>query len=228
MMCTESSVTWCNHIQLLCRKYSLPSPLQLLQHPPCKQEDWKCLVKTRVTAWYERDLRHKAGCNSKMTYLNVLLSGLSGKPHPALRGIHTTQDCKKLRVHIKFLSGDFLTYHRRYRDNPSLDPSCRLCPASQETIEHILAVCPALADTRQRLYPELMNTVLHVQPSCGILATSTPAILTQFVLDCTSTNLTQAFCVPSHNPLVQNIFTISRDWCYAMSNTRSRLLKDTC
>ena len=68
MMCTESSVTWCNHIQLLCRKYSLPSPLQLLQHPPCKQEDWKCLVKTRVTAWYERDLRHKAGCNSKMTW----------------------------------------------------------------------------------------------------------------------------------------------------------------
>ena len=226
MMCSEASVTWCNHVQLLYKKYSLPSPLQLLQQPPCKQGDWKCLVKTRVTAWFERDLRLRASCNSKMSYLNVLLSGLSGKPHPALCGINTTQDCKKLRVHLKFLSGDFLTLYRRHKDNPSLDPSCRLCPARQETIEHILAVCPALADTRQRLYPELMNTVLQVQQSCNILVSSPPDILTQFVLDCTSINLTEEFRVPSHNPLVQNIFTISRDWCYALSNARSKLLQD--
>ena len=226
MMCPESSLTWCNHIKLLCKKYSLPSPLQLMQHPACKQGDWKCLVKTRVTAWYERELRLKASCNSKMAYLNVQLSGLSGKPHPALCGINTTQDCKELRIHLKFLSGDFLTWHRRHKDNPSLDPSCRLCPARQETIEHILAVCPALADTRQRLHPELMNTVLQVQQSCAILNSSPPAIITQFVLDCTSTNLPEEFCVPSHNPLVQNIFTISRDWCYALSNARSRLLQD--
>ena len=52
-----------------------------------------------------------------------------------------------------------------YMHHQRLDPSCRLCPAN-----HVLAVCPALTDTRKRLYPKLMNTVLHVQPSCDILA----------------------------------------------------------
>ena len=125
----ESPLTWCNHIQLLCEKYSLPSPLQLLQYPACKQRDWKCLVKTRITAWYERELRLRASCSSKMSYLNVQLSGLSGKPHPALCGINTTHDCKKLRA--------FLTWYRCHKDNPSLDPSCSLCPAKQETVEHL-------------------------------------------------------------------------------------------
>ena len=211
---------------MLCKKYSLPCPLLLMQSPVCKHTDWKCLVKTRVTAWYERHLRQEASTNSKMTYLNVNLSGLSGLPHPALRGIRTTQDCKKLRIHIKFLSGDFLTWSRRHKDNPMLDPSCRLCSATEETIEHILTVCPALVETRQRLYPDLMNIVFKVQPTCQIIQSSSPSdILTQFILDCTSVNLTEEFRVPSHNPLIQDIFTISRDWCYAVSNARSRLLK---
>ena len=39
-----------------------------------------------------------------MKYLNVQLSGLTGAPHPALRNISTTQDVKKLRHHLKFLT----------------------------------------------------------------------------------------------------------------------------
>ena len=106
-----------------------------------------------------------------------------------------------------------------------LDPSCKLCSASEETIVHILAVCPALAVVRQRLYPDLMNVVAKVQPTCEILAMSPPETLTQFILDCTSINLPESFRIPAHNPLLQEIFTISRDWCYGLSNARSRHLK---
>ena len=42
-MCKSNSTTWSNHLQLLCLKYSLPSPLTLLQtSPPWSKESWTC------------------------------------------------------------------------------------------------------------------------------------------------------------------------------------------
>ena len=161
-----------------------------------------------------------------MTYLNVQVSGLSGIPHPALLGIRTTQDAKKLRLHLKFLLGDLLTGQRRSMDLPGTDPSCQLCLAPIETTEHILITCRATAEVRRRLLPELLNVVARVQPSCQILQNyATAKILAQFILDCTSLNLDNTIRVPSHNPGIIEIFRISRDWCYALSNARARLLK---
>ena len=138
--------------------------------------------------------------------------------------IQTTQDSKRLRLHLKFLCGDFLTGWRKSRNLPGTDPTCSLCTSAVETIEHIIAVCPALSEVRQRIYPELVNTVASVQPTCEIMISSTPAILTQFLLDCTSINLPEEFRIPAHNPKCQLIFKISRDWCFSISNSRSRQL----
>ena len=226
MMSSESSLTWSNHVNLLCRKYSLPCPLLMLQGGQAwPKEEWKCLVKTRITSWYEKELRLQAIPNSKMNFLNVQLTGLSGQPHPALHNIRTTQDSKKLRLHLKFLCGDLLTGWRKSRNLPGTDPTCSLCTSAVETIEHIIAVCPALSEVRQRIYPELVNTVASVQPTCRILISSTPAILTQFLLDCTSINLPEEFRIPARNPKCQLICKISRDWCFSISNSRSRQLK---
>ena len=223
-MCELSSLTWSNHIQLLCLKYNLPSPLGLLENStPWSKDKWKCLVKTTITVYHERKLREMSSLNSKMKYLNVQLCGLSGCPHPALMNITTTQDVKKLRHHIKLLTGDLLTADRRAIDQPGLDPSCPLCSAPRETIEHVLVACKGTAEPRQRIYPELVNTVAQVQPTCEILHTHNDMILTQFILDCTSPNLPDHYRVPSHNPRVSEIFKISRDWSYAICIMRARL-----
>ena len=72
-MCNSNSLTWSNHIQLLCMKYGLPSPLSLLESSlPQSKESWNCLVRTRVTIWHETDLRKKSLTNSKMKYLPTL------------------------------------------------------------------------------------------------------------------------------------------------------------
>ena len=223
-MCELSSLTWSNHIQLLCLKYNLPSPLGLLENStPWSKDKWKCLVKTTITVYHERKLREMSSLNSKMKYLNVQLCGLSGCPHPALMNITTTQDVKKLRHHIKLLTGDLLTADRRAIDQPGLNPSCPLCSAPRETIEHVLVACKGTAEPRQRIYPELVNTVAQVQPTCKILHTHNDTILTQFILDCTSPNLPDHYRVPSHNPRVSEIFKISRDWSYAICIMRARL-----
>ena len=165
-MCDNSSTTWSNHIQLLCQKYSLPSPLHLLENEaPWSKETWKCHVKTNVTVFHEQKLRAASATNSRMNYLNVQLHGLSGHPHPALAGILTTRDTKKLRHHIKFLAGDYLTAERQAKDQPHLSPACKLCLALVESPEHVIISCQALADIRHRLFPELMNVVASVYPA---------------------------------------------------------------
>ena len=226
-MCSQRSTTWSNHIKLLCMQYSLPSPLLLLSGPPWSKEAWKDLVRTRVTVYHEKKLRNMAEANSKMTYLNVRMLGLSGRPHPVLQGINSTQDANKLRLHLKFLTCDYLTNERLSLEHPGKNPACQLCEeAPTDTIEHVVMACKATAEVRERLLPELLNVVAKVQPDCQILDILPPTpVMTQFVLDCTSFNLPDHVRIPYHNPQTSEIYRVSRNWCYGINNERSRLLQ---
>ena len=228
-MCSRNSTTWSNHVQLLCLKYGLPPPLSLLKEnlPAISKDNWSILVKTRVTIWHEREIRKLAENNSKMKYLNVQLSGLNGNPHPALNNILNTRDVKKLRTHLKFLTCDVLCNELLACNQPSRSPACDLCGCPIDSIEHILVSCRALSEVRDRLYPELVNTVVQVQPNNDIIHTAhhSPNVLAQFILDCTSTNLPESYRIPAHNPEISAVFRISRDWCFAIHSERSRQLK---
>ena len=137
-MCSNNSTTWANHLQILCAQYGLPSPLSLLlQEKPWSKESWNSFVKTKVTYWHEKQQRLAFLQNSKMSYLNVQLHGLSGRPHPVLQHIYNTQDIKKLRLHVKFLTNDYLTNNRLAIDRPGSSPACSLC-GSMDSIEHVL------------------------------------------------------------------------------------------
>ena len=124
-----------------------------------------------------------------------------------------------------FLTCDLITNEMLSQDQPRNSPACLLCDCPLDSIEHILAICRATADTRNRLLPELLNTVAKVQPLCAILdCYNDPAITTQFILDCSSPNLPESFRIPSHNPDITDIFRVSRDWTYSISSERTRLL----
>ena len=143
--------------------------------------------------------------------------------------ICTVMDVKKLRVHLNFLTCDFMTNERLSLDRPNVSPACDLCQDPTESIEHVLTSCRATSEVRSRLYPELVNAVVQVHPMSAILLYHPPpCILTQFILDCTSLNLPDSVRVPSHNPEISKICKVSRDWCYAVSSERSRLLKTLC
>ena len=96
----------------------------------------------------------------------------------------------------------------------------------EETIEHVLVVCRATHAVRERLLPNLLNIVAEVQPMCSILNThTTPHILTQFIIDCSSLNLPGKFRIPAHNPDIAEVFRISKDWVFGIISERTRLLK---
>ena len=183
-MTDENSLTWSAHIRLLFLLYNLPDPLHLLDSPPWPRERWKMHTRIAVTSHHERLLRSKASNNIKLKYLNVQTSGLSGRSHPMLTSVHTTQDVTRLRPHIKMLSGDYLSYVNLDHDR-GIGPHCRMCPpisehpAPPEDLTHILTSCRATTDTRTRIMPTLLNTVSDHYPSNRLLISVSHELLTQ-------------------------------------------------
>ena len=144
-----------------------------------------------------------------MSYINVQVCSLSGNPHPALHYLLTTQDAKKVRYHLKFLCGDFLTGERLGIDQ-GVSPQCPLCTAPVETADHILVNCRPMHHVRERLLPELLNAIFIADPTCLILADPASPHLAQFLLDCTSLNLPNHFRLSPQNPGIKAVFKISR------------------
>ena len=60
-MKSNSSTTWSNHVELLCRKYGLSSPLYLIENLTAwSKQHWKCLISTKITAFFEKEMRVEA------------------------------------------------------------------------------------------------------------------------------------------------------------------------
>ena len=220
----ENSTTWSNHIRLVCKLYDLPDPLRLLQQQPMTKQSWRTLVKTKITAYHERQLRSKAAKNPNLEYLNVQLLSLCGTPHPAIRYISDSRDAYKLKPHLKFLTGDILSNEKLSRERGG-DPGCRLCHSPIEDVTHILVDCPKMAECRQCLLPELLNLVADIQPQNCLLDSSKTSSrdLAQFILDPSSSNLASTHRISFQHPRLPDLFKLSRDWCFGIYKSRAKL-----
>lgn len=80
-----------------------------------------------------------------MKYLNVSLLGLGGRLHPAITGITTTHQVRKMQPHIKMLTRNYLS-----RQSGDSDQCC-LCFNDIESLEHLLAQCVQLNDLQKKI-----------------------------------------------------------------------------
>ena len=191
--------------------------------PPTKSQ-YKELVLTKITSYYEKILRQSASCNSQMKYLNVSTMGLRGRYHPALSNMVTTGEVKLARPHLKFLSGNYLTYKVK-SDQSGGNPHCRICTTgSDETVSHVISTCQGMALERQRLLAEFENLCQFTKNEINFASiSSNEEILCQFILDPTSLNLQTR--VSPYDPIVNSFFKLSRDFCYVIDKTRVGLLQ---
>ena len=119
-------------------------------------------------------MRKKALSKWKLDFLNIQLSGLTGRIHPILFGIHATQDAKHARPHVKILAADYMCFSTLAIEWDS-DTQCKLCyPGTailspSEDITHILTSCIATADVRKRILPKLLNIISKFFPPISIL-----------------------------------------------------------
>ena len=220
---SNNSRTWAIKLRHLSKLYNLEDPLSSLQKQPPAKSSYKELIITKITSFHERELKQKAEKNLLMKYMNVGLSNLRGRHHPCLANIVTSKEVKNLRPHLKFLTGDYLTYERKYEESGQGSPVCRICESENESISHILSQCPAYHTIRERIFQEFSEICLFTENNLKFENIRTePKTLTQFILDPTSFNLNERVHVS--DPVVPAIFKLSRDYCMAIHNERSRRL----
>ena len=230
MMADSSSLTWTAHLRILFQLYNLPDPLTLLNSQLWSKERWKVLTRTTITSYHEHLWREKAANNSKMHFLNVQATGLSGRPHPVLSGLLASREVTRSRVHIKMLAGDYpcSTYLGTDRNQ---DASCQLCqsllpehPSPAEDMVHLLARCRATADTRTRIIPDLLNIISEHFPGNAILEHPNHTHLTQLILDPTSLNLPMSIRMSPYHPALPSVLAVCRNLCFAIHQDRTRQL----
>ena len=221
---SDNSRTWAINMRHIFQMYQLEDPLSCLQKDAPEKSVFKETVMTKITAFHENELRTKAKSNDLMQFMNVSLSGLRGRHHPCLSNIITTDEVKKLRPHIKLLTGDYLTYQRKFEESNQGSPICRICRLENESICHIVAICPAYDMTRQRILKEIAELCLFARSYINIQdILSNPDRLTQFILDPTSFNLQTRVHVS--DPITINLFKLSRDLCSSIHSERMNKLQ---
>ena len=160
-----------------------------------------------------------------MDYLNVSVTGLRGRHHPALSCLFTTEQVKLSRCHLKMMCGDYLTYEKKSSQSCG-SPHCRAYGDvnTSETISHILTSCCAYNDVRETKLEELeqlCKTLKNEIEFSKILEDKN--MLCQFLLDPTSLNLKTR--VNNCDPNLNNIFQISRSLCHSINTARLKILK---
>ena len=150
-----------------------------------------------------------------------------------LAWVLTTQDVVIVRPHIKMLAGDYQCYAYLAYDRGT-NPHCRMChilsrpssdPAPAEDLVHLLTRCMATADTRNRILPELLNIVAHSFPSNNLLNNTSHDLLTQFILDCSSINLSVDIRDPPNHPSFTSITRQCSTLIHGLHKDRTRQLK---
>ena len=234
-MTDSTSVTWTAHIKILFSLYRLPDPLDLINSPTWPKQRWKELTHTRVLSHHENVLRAKASDNYKLNFLNIQVVGLSGRPHPVLHGVITTQETVKSRVHLRMLAGDYPCQYYIGKDR-NQDTACKMCKqlaqphhhhhhVQPEDMTHLLTTCRATADIRSKLLPDLLNEVSRHFPSSLILTSSDNVLLTQFILDPTSINLPMNIRISPDHPSLSYILSRCRNYCFVVHKDRNRILR---
>ena len=189
---SDNSRTWSNFVRHLSYQYGLEDPLNLMRRDPLSKSEFKSDVDIRIKAFHEKELRRNCVQNEKMRYFNVSLLGLSGRHHPALTGLVTTEQVKKSRFHLKMLVGDLYTYETKYEQSGG-SPHCRLCDTNEsESVCHILTICNSYDNVRHRIFVEY--SFLCMQSESEIESSELlkdKQELCQFILDPTSMNLSK-------------------------------------
>ena len=160
-----------------------------------------------------------------MIYLNVSLTGLRGRHHPALSGLLTTKQVSQARIHLKMLAGDYFTYSVKSKQSGG-SPYCRSCtPPEQkeEDILHILAVCDKYSDIRDRMLPQFHALCMQAKSNVKFEEMRSQFdTLTQFILDPSSFNLEMR--IHLSDPILPDIFQLSRDYCNAIHTKRINVI----
>ena len=105
------------------------------------------------------------------------------------------------------------------------NPICKICNEENESITHIIALCLEYSAIRERILQEFSDICIFTKNRINFESIKTdPDILTQFILDPTGLNINTR--VHISDPQGPALFKVSRDYCYAIHEERTRRLQE--
>ena len=222
--------SWFYQIVDLCKKYSLPTPLELLQNPLPKSK-YKKLIKSKVIDFCESDLRDEAAPLSSLLYFRPQCMSLVS-PHPIWSSAGSSPSKVTMAtVQARMLSGRYRTELLCSKWKPECTGLCLLsplCSSTPEDLKHILQDCIALIQTRQNLseftcrycenLPDVSSIVFY------FLDPSNPEYC-QFLIDCsTIPRIISASQTYGVSYIHNHLFNITRTWIYTLHKERLKIL----
>ena len=148
----KSCRSWFLQVRDICLQYGLLHPLQLLENPLSKQK-LKCLVKTRITGYWEQLLSFEAFKLDSLSHFNPLGHSLTS-PHPLwITAGSSAHEVHKSTILAQMISGRYRTesLSRFWSDNPGGYCLADTCLQEKGDLEHLLLHCPALHIARHNL-----------------------------------------------------------------------------
>ena len=135
-------------------------------------------MNKHVNSHLESSIKENAELYSSLRFLNV--SGFAcGKRHPLLRTLCNIREVPRISIKLKLVTGTYILQTNRATFNQNqVDPVRLLCHQENETIEHVLLHCPALASLRN----PIIDTIVSV--GAGVyFPSNSPISFLQLVLD---------------------------------------------
>ncbi|VDI37216.1 Hypothetical predicted protein [Mytilus galloprovincialis] len=215
---SNSSNSWYIMVKSLLEMYDLPSYYDLLQNPPGKPT-WENLVKSTVNSYWEQKLKLEAKTKSSLKFIDIDRLSI-GKTHLIWNSAGSdTFVITKASVKCRMLLGVYTLQANRHRFNQfEVDPSCPLCKQGPEDRTHFLVLYQHLATVRQPFMESLKIVMREMLQDLHQQITSDPLLLTQVILDCSSSPFVQ----PQY---YNRLECLSRGLCYALHIARSTALE---
>ena len=222
LTCSQRSASsWFQQVRDICLQYSLPHPLELLQHPPSKNK-FKTLVKRQVSSYWENLLRLETSGLTSLIFFNTSHLSLQQPSLLWLTAGSNSFECVKSLVVAKMISGRYRSdYLCRHWTPSNRDGLCLAdtCQAVVGDLTHMLISCPALQSTRDRLVKFWRHRSLPYHVLANIIdeiLSSSPQVQTQFILDPCLVPAVLAVCNQHGKELFDHVYYLTRTFAYYM------------
>ena len=169
-------------------------------------------------------LRQSSANLSSLTYFNPNYMSLS-TPHPIWTTCEGNSfEIAKALIAAKFLSGRYRTDKLLKHFSKDNTGNCSLCNEVEGSLEHLLVVCPVLAQCRQNL---LVSTDSYSEKTREIISNSYNKSVEDFVqllLDCSVKSEVIKACQTNENFVLHELFKFARTWCFNVHMKRMKIL----
>ena len=210
---------WSGLVRRTCLKYSLPDPLQYLQHP-WRPDRWREHCKKTVQDYWEKELLQVVVDTPILKYVDTESASLS----IPMRGWQLAGLCsisvREATIVNWMLMGVYFTRELLHKMKKAKSPQCFACGQNQiENINHFLLYCQYYQNIREEYLPKLVTSNKNI--AC-ILDDEDQVLVSIF--DPISSKLPQI--VRKGWDSVKNAYQLSRKFCSDMHRKRDKFYRE--